>query len=75
MNFGILNEFTRNLNNKLISEKGKTLKQSWADFRPEGAWHGPGPEEKMTRQPMPSGLQGCAQCVARLAAAHRWARC
>jgi hypothetical protein len=37
MSFGILNEFTGNLNRKLISEKGKTLKRSWADFWPEDA--------------------------------------
>jgi hypothetical protein len=56
MNFENLNEFTRNLNRKLISEKGKTLKQSWADFRPKAAWHWPGPEEETVSQPMPSGM-------------------
>jgi hypothetical protein len=60
MNFGILNEFIGNLNRKLISEKGKMLKQSWADFRPEAAWHWPGPEEKTVSWPNPSGLWGHA---------------
>jgi hypothetical protein len=57
MNFGILNEFTGYLNMKLISEKGKMLKQSWADFRSKATWRWPGPEKKTVGRPMPSGTE------------------
>jgi hypothetical protein len=51
MNFGILNEFTRYLNRKLISEKRKTVKKSWADFWPEASRGGEGSSTRV-----PSGV-------------------
>jgi hypothetical protein len=81
MKLGTLNEFTGNLNLKLISVKWKTLKQTWANFQSEAAWHWPGPTAIMAQTAQAGDVVGRASATvtacawltaARSVAAQQW---